>query len=129
MTPGLRRLARWLSAAAHAPHPDIARELSLTAALPHDTRRVVTLCKVYGLRPGDIAARLTLSERAVEQHLVTAALAFAGSCGRQTDCARAPTAWGHDGPEPPPAAAASGRSDSSESGTNERDAESATGRP
>ena len=43
---------------------------ALTAQLPTDTRRVVT--------PGEIAARLQLSERAVEHHLVTAALAFAG---------------------------------------------------
>jgi len=66
---------------------ETARLLRLTAQLPADTRRVVTLRKIYGLRPGEIAARLGLSERAVEQHLVTAALAFSGC----TDCAGART--------------------------------------
>jgi len=51
---------------------------AMTAQLPDDTRRVVTLYKVYDFSVPDIAARLQLSERAVEQHLVTAALVFSG---------------------------------------------------
>lgn len=53
--------------------------LRIAAGLPDDTRRVVTLHKVYGFEAPDIAARLGLTPRAVEQHLVTAALAFYGA--------------------------------------------------
>ena len=45
------------------------------ATWPTDQRRVFTLHKVYGLRPGDIARRLGLTESDVEQALVQAALA------------------------------------------------------
>jgi DNA-directed RNA polymerase specialized sigma24 family protein len=57
---------------------ELHRLNALTSALPTDTRRVFTLHKVYDLAIPEIATRLHLSERAVEQHLVTAALAFAG---------------------------------------------------
>jgi DNA-directed RNA polymerase specialized sigma24 family protein len=53
-----------------------AELLRITAGLSDDTRRVVTLHKVYELNTPDIAARLGLTARAVENHLVIAALAF-----------------------------------------------------
>jgi len=58
---------------------EVHRLAMLAAALPTDTRRVFTLHKVYDLTLPEIATRLQLSERAVEQHLVTAALACAGA--------------------------------------------------
>ena len=51
---------------------------AMTAQLPDDTRRVVTLYKVYEFTVPQIAARLGLTRRAVEQHLVTAAVVFSG---------------------------------------------------
>lgn len=60
---------------------EIAPELRITAVLPDDSRRVVTLSKVNGLRPDVIAARLGFTPRAVDHHCVTAALAgCAGAC-------------------------------------------------
>jgi DNA-directed RNA polymerase specialized sigma24 family protein len=55
---------------------ELAQLLAIAAGLPDDTRRVVTLHKVYGLATPEIAARLHLARAAVEQHLVTAALAY-----------------------------------------------------
>jgi DNA-directed RNA polymerase specialized sigma24 family protein len=48
------------------------------AQWPTSMRQVFTLRKVYGLRPGDIARRLGLTELDVEQQLIQAALACAG---------------------------------------------------
>ena len=48
MRAGLQQLARWMRTGAHSAS-EIARELRITAALPDDTRRVVTLRK--GARP------------------------------------------------------------------------------
>jgi DNA-directed RNA polymerase specialized sigma24 family protein len=45
---------------------------------PTTQRRVFTLRKVYGLRPGEIAHRLGLTNAEVETHLIAAALAVSG---------------------------------------------------
>jgi DNA-directed RNA polymerase specialized sigma24 family protein len=50
------------------------------AGWPTTQRRVFTLRKVYGLRPGDIARRLGLTELEVEKQLIQAALACAAGC-------------------------------------------------
>jgi len=57
---------------------ELHRLAALAAAWPTDTRRVFTVHKVYDLALPEIATRLQLSERAVEQHLVTASLLFSG---------------------------------------------------
>ena len=62
-----------------SPGHSIKNLLTLTSSQPEDTRRVVTLRKVYGFTAAEIAARLTLSPSEVERHLVVAALAFAGA--------------------------------------------------
>jgi DNA-directed RNA polymerase specialized sigma24 family protein len=70
------RAARSLRAA--RPIDDDLRRLSrLVADWPTPMRRVFTLRKVYGLRPGDIARRLNLTDAEVEQHLIAAARACA----------------------------------------------------
>jgi DNA-directed RNA polymerase specialized sigma24 family protein len=53
--------------------------MAVAAGLPQTTRRVLTLRKVYDFAPRDIAARLALTDAAVEHHLIAAARA----CGRQ----------------------------------------------
>ena len=93
MTRQWKRFERFLtrarpSAAAQPPadRGEIARLCALTARLPADTRRVVTLRKVYELSVPDIAARLGLSAHDVEQHLVAAVLAFArAACSAADD--------------------------------------------
>jgi DNA-directed RNA polymerase specialized sigma24 family protein len=71
--------------------------MGVAAGLPETTRRVLTLRKVYGLRPGAIAARLALTDAEVERHLIAAALA----CGRHFE--EPPTACAGAYPDTRPA--------------------------
>jgi hypothetical protein len=59
---------------------DLRRLTALAAAFPAPQRQVFTLRKVYGLRPGDIASALGLTEPEVERCLIAAALACASHC-------------------------------------------------
>jgi len=62
----------------------IAALCALTARLPQDTRRVLTLYKVYDYSVPAIAARLALTPAQVEHHLITAAHAVAEACSQHT---------------------------------------------
>jgi DNA-directed RNA polymerase specialized sigma24 family protein len=74
----LRTLFRDIAAAQPPMRSTALRSIAVTARLPQDTRRVVTLRKVYDFTVPEIATRLGLTPRAVERHLITAALVFSG---------------------------------------------------
>lgn len=52
---------------------ELAEVAKLVRALPAECRQVFTLRKVYGYSGREIASRLGIPERAVEEHLIQAA--------------------------------------------------------
>lgn len=75
---------------------ETTRLLRCVSTLPDGTWRAVTLHKVCALSVPDIAARLGLTAREIEQQLVSAALAFSRSIDFSNCDERAPQSNRHE---------------------------------